>query len=170
MSTIHQGTFHVFTFKDGLLARLAHDLRLTLERYEIELEQDSVKGRFWPESLKVDGAMRKGRLDAGGLSANDKRKIHGNITTEILHTRRHPEVELDAKLKADGDNAWWVDGTLKMLGRSASVRLRVEKRGGQYVGQTQLTPSHWGIAPYKALGGAIKLQDRLKIAFELSAP
>src|SRR5262245_26770236 len=32
-----QTQLQVFTFRDGLLARLAHDLRLTLDRFELRL-------------------------------------------------------------------------------------------------------------------------------------
>lgn len=167
--TITEGTFHVFTFKDGLLARLAHDLRLTLERFELTVDGDEVSGRFWPASLRVDGVMSRGQLKPRGISDGDKRKIQGNINQKILHTGRYPEISFEGQGTPDGDDAWRVQGALKMMGREAPVSLRVTRRGGRYQGEVELTPTRWGIQPYKALAGAIKLQDRLKVSFELTA-
>jgi hypothetical protein len=41
-----QGTVHVFTFKEGLLARAAHDLRLRLERFRVSLDQEALVAIF----------------------------------------------------------------------------------------------------------------------------
>ena len=95
-------TIRVFTYKDGLLARLAHDLQLTLERFEIEREGEQVRVRCWPESLRVDGAMKRGRLQEHGLSDSDKQKIRGNIRGEILYTSRHPEVTFTGTARERG--------------------------------------------------------------------
>ena len=57
---------HVFTFKAGLLSRVAHDLRLRVERFGITREGDSIRARFEANSLRVDGVMEGGRLDASG--------------------------------------------------------------------------------------------------------
>src|SRR5699024_3376872 len=59
MSTAH-GTLQVFTFKEGILARAAHDLRLSLERFQVSLDQDTLSAAFETASLRVDGTMRGG--------------------------------------------------------------------------------------------------------------
>ena len=66
----HDAELVVFTKKEGLLSKVAHDLRLSLARFEISRDGDTVRGRFWPDTLTVDGAMRDGRLDAGDVAAN----------------------------------------------------------------------------------------------------
>lgn len=159
------GTIRVFTFKEGLLSKVAHDLQLTLGRFTIELEDGAVRGRFWPATLRIDGAMRDGRLDPGGLSDKDRREIHGNITRTILKTDRHPEVELDATA---GDGR--LRGTLRMMGREAPIELRYTQTDGRVRGEVELVPTRWGIAPYKALLGAIKLQDRVRVEVDLARP
>lgn len=146
----------VFTFKDGLLARLAHDLRLTLRRFELRRDGEDVTGRFWLGSLVVDGVVGKqGHVDAGGLSADNRRAIAGNIA-EVLQTGRFPEATLAGKL-AGGRFV----GTLTLVGRTQPVEAAVVEAGGVLRAEVVLVPSRWGIAPYKALAGAIKLQDRM---------
>lgn len=160
-------TIHVFTYKDGLLARLAHDLRLSLRRFELRRAGDAVSGRFWPASLSVDGvAGRDGRVDAAALSESDRAKIVRNATEEILHTERDPEVRFEGAL-VDGGRA--VDGALTMVGRTCPVRAEVRAEGGRLRAEVVLAPSRWGIAPYKALAGAIKLQDRVLVRLDLPA-
>lgn len=166
MNTQEPGKIHVFTFKDGLLARLAHDLRLSLARFEIRREGTALSGRFWPDTLRVDGVVGKdGRVDVDGLSASDKAKIQRNITDEILLTARHPEIAFSGALAPGG----LLDGRLTMLGKAAPVRTPVRVEGARLRAEFTLVPSQWGIAPYKALAGAIKLQDRVIVALDLPA-
>ena len=163
MTTITTGSFQVFTYKAGLLSRLAHDLRLTLQRFEVTLEEDSVRCRFWPESLCVDGAVYRGAVDPSTPGRGDKQKIHDNIPRKILHTARFPEITFDGSVDGRGQ----VAGTLVMNGRSQRISLDFREESGRYRGATELIPTRWGIAPFKAVGGAIKLQDRVRIEFEL---
>ncbi|MDC0718892.1 YceI family protein [Nannocystis bainbridge] len=166
MSTPEPAQITVFTFKDGLLARLAHDLRLSLGRFEIRRDGTALSGRFWPASLKVDGVVGKdGRVDVEGLGASDKAKIQRNITDEILLTAQHPEVSFAGALTPGGV----LDGRLVMLGKTVPVRAPVRVEGDRLHAEFTLVPSQWGIAPYKALAGAIKLQDRLVVALDLPA-
>lgn len=160
-------TIQVFTYKDGLLARLAHDLRLSLGRFEIERDGAAVSARFWPGSLRVDGAIdRRGQLDPDALSDSDRRKIGENLAAEVLLLDRFPELSFRGQLAADEAA---VAGELSMAGRSASVQVPVEARDGRLRGEVTLVPSRWGIAPYRALAGAIKLQDRVRVVLDLPA-
>ena len=158
------GKIHVFTFKDGLLSSIAHDLRLTLERFEVLVDGETVKARFYPATLNVDGPMRGGRLDEAGLSARVRREIHGNICDKILQIDRFPEISFEGQLA--GPSA--VRGALTMKGRKVDLTIQVFRRDDGYVGHAELSPSRWGIAPFKALLGAIRLQDRVRIEFDVT--
>lgn len=156
-------TIHVFTFKDGLLARLAHDLRLTLRRFELRRDGQTVTGRFWPESLTVDGAVKSGHVDPSSLSDGDKAKIHANMTDEILHTARDPEVSFKGTLRGTST----IEGELTLAGRTCPISATIHNQDGRLRTEVTLVPSRWGIPPYKALAGAIKLQDRVLVALDL---
>lgn len=168
MKRITLGTINLFTYKDGLLSAIAHDLRMSLERFEIEVDTDSqtVAGRFWPSSLRIDGAMKDGQLEPKGLSERDRRDIHNNITDKVLRTDHHPEVRFHGKLAIDAAIGR-LDGTLTLNGQDAPLAVTLRREGGRYRGEADLVPSRWGVAPFKALMGAIKLQDRVRITFDL---
>ncbi len=170
MDRINKGTVQVFTFKEGLLSPLAHDLRLDLKRFEVELDGERVKGRFWPATLTVDGVMKGNQLDPDGLKDSHKREIKDNITGKILKTADHPLITFNGRRQAVGLEAWKVEGELEILGRLASVAFSARLDGGAIKGEVELQQTRWGIAPFKAMAGAIKLKDTLKLVFSLDAP
>lgn len=164
MTRITTGTIHAFTYKEGLLSPVAHDLRLDLGRFQIDVDGDEVRGTFWPDSLTVAGAMRDGRLDPTALKPKDTREIVGNIQQKILHTRQFPEVRFEGR--RDGASC---TGTLTLCGRSQPLSFAVGAGDGALRGRVTLVPSRFGIPPFKALLGAIKLKDAVDIVFDLPA-
>jgi hypothetical protein len=161
MSTL-TGDIRANTYKAGLLSKVAHDLQLTLERFEITVDGDRIEARFWPESLRVDGAVEGGRLVPGALKPKDIKDIHKNITNKILHTRRSPVARFEGTRAGDQ-----ITGQLTLAGQSASLSFSVNEQAGRWTGRFTLVPTRWGIAPFKALMGAIKLQDKIDISFDL---
>jgi hypothetical protein len=169
MSTLAPGTLHVFTYKEGLLSPLAHDLRLTLARFTVDVQQTDVDARFEPQSLRVDGVMHGDTLDPGGVSDSQKREILGNVHDKILDVRRFPEIRFRGKGEATGDG-WRVAGELTLVGRTQPLTVAVQRRDGRLAGRVELVPSRWGIQPFKAMLGTIRLQDRVTIAFDVPEP
>lgn len=169
MTTADPSIF-VQVFKEGLLSRLGHDLRLSLHRFEVDLVAGKLTARFSPASLVVDGAMRRGRLDTHAISDADREKIHRAICTEILFTARHPEALLAADVREDPDG-FRVEGNLTLAGHRRSLPdIVVHRRGGRLEAELEIVPSRWGVKPYRALGGALRLQDRIAIAIDFPAP
>lgn len=61
-----------------------------------------------------------------------------------------------------------IDGTLTMHGRSQPVRLLLSQpAAGRYRGTTTFAQSAFGIRPYSAFLGALKLRDEVEIEFEV---
>jgi polyisoprenoid-binding protein YceI len=160
---------HIFTYKRGLLSRLAHDLRLSVERFELELDGSAVIARFHASSLRVDGTVKKGRLDPRGLSPKDVRDVLDNTRDRVLHSRRFPLITFTGQAQRS-PAALAVAGTLDMVGRRAPISLSLRIQGDRARGQVELQPSRWGIQPFEALMGAIALQDRVVVAFDLALP
>ena len=157
------GTVRVFTFKEGLLSRIAHDLRLDVGRFSVALDGDEVTAVFETRSLSVDGVMKKGRLDRRGLNKRDMAQVERTIRDEIFHSGRFPEISFGGR--RDGNR---VTGTLEMKGRRSAVDFGIGADETHWRGRVELQPSRWGIPPYKALMGAIKLKDRVVVEFDLA--
>ena len=156
----------LFTFKEGLLARAAHDLRLHVERFTIAREGDEITARFEPASIVVDGVMHGDRLDPDGLGQRDCNKITQTIRDDILRTRQHPSIEFRGRLDP---TSLRVLGELTMLGVRRPLTIAATHERGRVRASVSLRPSDFGIAPYKALAGAIRLQDRVRVELDLDA-
>ena len=165
-SAVSTPTIHIFTFKEGLLSRLAHDLRLRVERFEVRLEGGRLTARFDTRSIRVDGVMRHGALDASAPGESDRREIERTIAGRVLDVARHPSVVLTATLHVEGRGAR-VRGELELHGRREPIDALVRVDGDQLRAEVVLTPSRWGIAPYRAMGGTLRVQDRVRVEVAL---
>jgi autotransporter translocation and assembly factor TamB len=155
----------LFTYKTGLLAKLGDDLEFTLGGARLELDAARIHGLFQLSSLRVLGAIRRGCLDAHALDAKDKREIE-RIAGEILQSREHPEAILEAEVAAGAGDRFQVRGELTLRGQARPIEFQVQA-GAILHASIELTPSRWGIAPHRAFGGALKLQDRVGVQVAL---
>ncbi len=110
--------------------------------------------------------MRDGVLDWRTLSSSDKSDIVDNIQHKILKTDRFAESKfVGSAQRVDGIHR--VNGTLTLVGSSHEIAFEVTETDARYRGQVEIVPSRWGIAPFKALLGAIRLADRVVVRFDL---
>jgi len=151
----------VFTFKEGLLSAVAHDLEIDVTAFEVVLSDDGseVSATFDPRSLRVIDAVVDGRRSPGTLSDKDKRKIEANIVDKVLHAKKHPEIRFTSTDVHDREIA----GELELHGRKRSVRLTRD-------GDTAITRLHqpdFGIEPYSAMLGALKIKPDIEVRLTL---
>jgi hypothetical protein len=154
------------SFREGMLAVIGHDLRLTAERFEVRVQAGAVTARIALTSLRVIGSMVKGRLEQGSPSIGDRAEIEQRLQGEILATARHPEATLNATVQAEG-TAWTLAGTLSLCGHTEPVRMRAMRAGDVLEASVELKPSRYGIAPFRALGGALRVADRVVVRVRL---
>jgi hypothetical protein len=165
MRELRDGKVEVFTFKEGLLSKVAHDLCLVCEDVRVSTDGIDVQAELGLERLRVVGAMRDGKVEPGTLSANDKAEIEANVRNKILMTQRHPTASFRGHASNDGSRQV-VNGVLTLAGKEGAVALVVNDDGERYRGEVELVPTRWGIAPFKAMLGAIRLADRVIVRFD----
>ena len=147
----------VFTFKEGLLSAVAHDLELDVSSFEVQVSDDgsSIQASFDARSLRVLHAMDHGRPSSGTISARDKKKIEGNIVDTVLHAKKHPKITFVSTDVSEGS----VVGRLDLHGRSREVRLA---RDGNSVSVTLHQPD-FGIKPFSAMLGTLKIKPSVEV-------
>lgn len=158
----------VFTYKAGLLSSIAHDLRIRVTRFWIEADSEapSVRAEMDADSLHVETAMRNGRAHSG-LDEKDKREIEGNIRNDVLDTRRHPKIRFTStRVERIGDG-WRVEGDLELGGATRPIRLRAAAEGDLLVIEHTLHQPDWGIRPYRAALGTLRVQADVKVRVSL---
>jgi polyisoprenoid-binding protein YceI len=150
----------VFSFKDGLLARLAHDLKLKVERFSIEVDDTThqIKATFAPSSIEVVCAQVDGRDDPSTLSKGDKKKIYDNATKDVLRVRKYPEIRFESTNVVARGDGFAVEGRLQMYGKSKTIQTSVRAAGDRYTAELKLHQPDFGIKPYTAAFGALKVK------------
>jgi len=168
MQAVLDAEIRVYTFKEGLLSKLAHDLLLDVSRFHIELQDGAVRADFETTSLVVLGPMRDGKL-VEGLSESDKAKIRESMQGEVLRSERYPRAHLDARATRDASGVR-ISGSLTLCGSSQPLELTLTQASGRLRGEVELCPSRFGIRPFRALGGALKVQDRVRVRIDAREP
>jgi polyisoprenoid-binding protein YceI len=164
-------TCHVFTFKEGMLSAMAHDLRLRVERFTIAIDEtaSSIAARFFADSLRVDTAMKDGREAFDSLRDGHKRDIEANIVGEVLHARKHPEIVFrSTRVEGEGDERR-IEGTLALHGAERPLRATARRQAGRWVAEVELHQPDFGIKPYSAMLGALKIRPAVRVHVSVPA-
>jgi len=152
----------VFTFKEGLLSAIAHDLKLRVTRFSIAIDEETraIDARFEPGSLCVVTAMKNGAEAPGALSDSDRRKIEDNVANDVLHPEKFPEVRFVSTSveEDDGGTGYRVRGRLTLCGQTRDVDFVSRSDGEGQVCEVKLHQPDWGIQPYSAMLGTLRIK------------
>lgn len=165
------GRITLRTFRDGLAAQVGHDLTIEAVTWSGELV---VGPDLIPASLSVSVDLRALVVQAGTggikpLTDRDKREIAVSAR-KVLSADRHPEATFTAtSFEARPDHAGGtIVGTLTLAGRSQPQRLQVSQAGsGQYRATTTIRQTSFGIKPYSAFLGSLKVADAVEFEAEV---
>ena len=156
----------VYTYKEGLLSAVAHDLQIRATRFEIHIDGDQIRAEIDPSSLEVVSAMKNGSLDASALKASDKQEIAGNIRDDVLHVSTYPGIRFESTRIEPAT----LSGRLTLHGTTREVRLALRDAPGRRIAEVRLDQREYGIKPYAAMLGALKVAPVLKVEVELPWP
>ena len=160
----------VYTFKEGLLSAIAHDLEIAVDRFHVEWDdaRTRVEARFDATSLRVVHAMKDGTPSPSALSDRDKKKIESNIQGEVLETKRHADVVFTSSTIEPQGEGFVIRGALELHGRKRDLQVRVTKEGAKWVASATLHQPDFGITPYTAMMGTLRIQPDVRV--RVSAP
>jgi hypothetical protein len=156
------GSLVVKTYREGVAAKVGHDLVIDVTRWQATLDGDRVELTADPRSLRV----REGVRGVKPLTDKDRDDILKNIDQKILHGQ---PIAFSGTARDEG-GALAVEGELTMAGSSRPVRARLDAAGGRAGGTIALTQSEWGIKPYRGLMGALKVRDDLEVVLDVRLP
>ena len=163
------GRLLVHTTRTGLGAKAGHDLTIEVTRWHAHATVDSVTPANSSVTVEVDADSFEVRKGTGGvkpLSDADRAEIHQTLKG-ILHTAQHPTITFRSR-RVDGSAASFTcDGELMIMGVTHPVALQGRVADGRVVGGATVVQSRWGIRPYSAFFGALKLSDEVKVDFDV---
>jgi polyisoprenoid-binding protein YceI len=158
------------TTRQGLAATAGHDLTIEVTRWrgEIVIAEDD------PAAGSVNVTAETGSLrvveGTGGvvpLTERDKREIARNAY-KVLDAAKTPEATFTSTRITATTTDGTVEGTLSLRGRAQPLTLQVTALGdGRYRATGTVVQTRYGIKPYSAFFGALKLADAVQVEAEL---
>lgn len=161
MARIAAGSFEalVFTFKDGLLSAVAHDLKIKIGRATLDLEADRVQFECEAASLTVMTAMKDGVESASTLSSSMKAEIERNLVNDVLNARKHSAIRFESTALTDTS----LTGRLTLNGVTHEVRGTIRREGTRRIAEVKIDQRTFGITPYTAMFGALKVKPEVVV-------
>jgi polyisoprenoid-binding protein YceI len=164
------GRLLVHTTRTGLGAKAGHDLTIEITRWHGRATADPGTPANSSVTVEVDANSFQVRKGTGGvkpLGDADRAEIHKTLK-EILNTAQHPTISFSSR-RVDGSAASFTcDGELTIMGVTQPVIVQGRVADGRVAGGASVIQSRWGIRPYSAFFGALKLSDEVKIDFDVA--
>ena len=160
----------VHTTREGVLSPVGHDLELAASTLSLDVDEatNTLELRIDPRAMHVRGALIDGALDTTRLSAADVRKIESHLYDDVLEVARHPEIRFSGRVTTTTPSGGHVvEGMLTLHGATRSITLTTERAGAFESGELALEQPDFGITPFRAMLGALRVRARVVIRVRL---
>ena len=159
----------IYTFKDGLLSKVAHDLKIKVGKVSVDMQPSAIRAEFDTRSLRVLTPMKDGQENPSALNDSDKTKIAEQIVTDVLHSEQHPTaVFVSRSVQPRADGGYDIEGDLTLHGVTKPIKAKTQSQGGRQVASIELHQPDFGITPFKAMMGTLKIKPDVTVV--LSVP
>lgn len=150
----------VFTFKEGLLSAMAHDLKLRATVLELDATDTQVTVKVDASSLRVVSPMKDGAEHAGALPKALYGEIEKNAAADVLDAKRHPTITFESTAITDTQ----VTGKLTLHGVTRELS---GKRTAKNAASFTFDQRDFGIKPYSAMLGTLKVKPEVVVKVTL---
>jgi len=172
-----ESSFWVFAGKTGIFSAFAHN-------HEIGVK--SFSGRVVVPAAGAGGGSLEMEVDAPSLvvldkepSEEDKKKIFNSMHNEVLESAKYQKISFKSvsvsDVKQTGSDAYSfvVNGDLSLHGVTKRIAVpvaaTVTPQQLRATGKYTLKQTDYGIKPYSAAGGSIKVKDEVVVNFNIVA-
>ena len=174
--TANSGKLCVYTYKEGFLSAVAHDLLIEATNFIVNLNvptagsnSTSVQAEIQANSLKVICAMKDEQRQPDTLKDKDKADIDEATSKDVLHPAKYPTINFRSTGIQENEGVCRVKGDLTLHGVTRPLEFDVKTTiGSDLKGKVAILQKDFGVKPYKALLGTLKVKNEVDIAFELS--
>jgi hypothetical protein len=161
-------TLHVRTGKGGAASKAGHNLLMEVTAWSGVLQVGDSPGETIA-SLTADARSLRVLEGTGGIQAlgeDDRLNIEQTIVDEVLKggTIEFTSTVVDAPA---ADGTLLIRGELDLLGTRRPIAFALQVGpDGTFTAEATVTQTEWGIKPYSALFGTLKVLDEVRISLE----
>lgn len=161
----------VYTFKEGVLAAIAHDLLLKVEQFDLRIDEEArlIEASFDAASLRVVTAMKDGREAPALLGRQNFSKIENSITDEVLHSRKHPFVRFRSHRLERHSGGYRIVGELELHGTRREIAVEARHDGAAWTTELWIHQPDFGIRPFTAMLGTLRIKPSVKVVLRVPA-
>ena len=169
-----QSKFTVQAFAEGLFSAFGHDPVINIEEFDGQVE--FVPGTFANASLRI--TVNPNSLAVSNeVKEKDRLEIQQTMREAVLETSKYTEIvftssNISVNRLAEGRCRIRIIGDLTMHGATQkslwlSAEATLSEASLHAQGNFSLKQTDFGIKPYSAAGGTIKLKNELKFSFDM---
>ncbi|WP_228044845.1 YceI family protein [Streptomyces ferrugineus] len=167
------GRLLIKTSRAGLGRKAGHDLTIEATRWSGEAVVVTDDPGRSSVTVTVEAGSLTVREGTGGLKPltdADKAEIKRTLEGEaLLHTAQYPTITFHSTRITGTLESFEITGELTIKGRTQPVTVHGGSDGdGTVCGWSTVTQSIWGIKPYAAFLGALKLADDVRIEYAVT--
>jgi hypothetical protein len=160
----------VFTFKEGALRALGHDLEFAVRCNRFEIDGDGgIDASFDAASMTVLHAIEDGR-PSSSLSESDKRKIVASATVDVLDVKHYPEIRFRTSKVVREADGFRLSGELRLHGQTRSLEVVTRLVEGKQEAHVRVHQADYGIKPFSAMLGALKIKADVDVHVRAAIP
>jgi hypothetical protein len=161
-------TLTVRTKRTGAASKAGHDLLIEVTTWSATLDTDADPAL----TLTADSRSLRVLEGSGGiqtLGEDDKAGIEKTIDEEVLMGTAIEFRSSSVELRGDGVSGT-VEGELELAGERHPIAFELAAADdGRLTGTATVTQSDWGMKPYSALFGTLKVADDVEVTVETDA-
>ena len=164
------GRLLVKTARAGLGAKVGHDLTIEVTRWHGNVVIDAANPANSSVTVELDVDSFEVREGTGGvkpLTDADRADIKKTLRGKILDIRQHPTITFGSSQVSGTAESFRIDGDLTIVGVTQPVTVEGRLAAGRALGSAVIVQSRWGIRPYSAFFGALKLRDEVEVHFDI---
>ena len=152
-------TLTVRTKRTGAASKAGHDLLFEVTSWSATLDQDADPAL----TLTADSGSLRVLEGSGGIQAlgdDDKAGIEQTIEEEVL-------MGTPIEFRSTAVEGRRLEGELELAGQRHPISFELAgDEDGRLTGSATFKQSDWGMKPYSALFGTLKVVDEVEVAFE----
>lgn len=166
-----ESRFDVVTGKAGLFGAFGHTHRIRATEFDgtVVYDADNAFGSSIELILQTAGLI----VVPEGADEKDAPKVERAMRESVLPPNRYPTIEFSSRIVTALDKGVQVVGDLTIAERTrpVAVDITIAQRGDTLaaIGTFSVKQTDFGIKPYSAAGGTIKVADEVTFDFEAVA-